>query len=261
MSSLAFNDAVRGVVAVAVASAMAAGGSACGAGGDQASVPAPDFSPDRMLVNGTDPAFADERTFACDVPLPSVLDRLSPVQPADYLELRSQRLALHPPERQGAVMASVASGTPCATAPHHEGCLAALAALTPSNPDGGWLTGVRPGDLATAEVLEILVYSRGDEVGALRNPDQVAAFLGTIDTLQEARLVLEAQGATLACTLDVPRSGYRRNGDGSWELLVVDSSCGGGTYARHRYLVAKDGATTLLAQDKALPQPECDRGR
>jgi hypothetical protein len=258
MRRLALNDVVRRIVSVALASAVGAAAFAC-ATQDEAAVPALDFDAGRALVDGADPAFADESTFACEQPLPSVLEQLTPVAPVDYLELRSQGWALGPPRPQGAATPSVVSGTPCATASNQDACLTALAALAPTSEADGWLAADPGGPRATTEVLQILVYSRGDEVGALRKAGEVAAFLGTVDTQEEARLLLQAQGERFACTLDAPKSGYRRNSDGSWELLVVGNSCGGGIYTRKRYLVAKDGRTTLLAQDKSLGQTVCGR--
>jgi hypothetical protein len=257
MRRASLNDVVRRIVGVALASSVGAAALACGTQ-DRAAVPPLDFDAGRSLIDGADPAFSDEGTFACELPLPGVLEQLTPVAPVDYLELRNQGWMLGPPRPQGAATASDASGTPCATASNHDDCLAALAALTPRSETDGWLAAADPGGPhVTAELLQILVYSRADEVGALRNAGDVAAFLGTIDTLEEARLVLQTQGERLACTLDAPKSGYRRNSDGSWELLVVGSSCGG--LYRKRYLVAKDGTTTLLAQDKSLERAVCGR--
>ena len=259
---LALNDAVRRIVGVALASTVGAAGYACG-GHDLLALPSLDTGVSdagTVTKDAADSGFGDEATFACETPLPSILEQLTPVTPVDYIELRNQEWAFGASRPQGAAMASVASGTPCATAANHAACLGALAALTPTSAIDGWLAAEPPGGpSADAWVRQIVVYSRGDEVGALRTADAVAAFLGTIDSLAEARLVLQAHEERLVCTTVPSGSGYRRNADGSWELLIVGTTCGGFIPYRSRYVVAKDGTTTLVAKDQSVSTAICGR--
>ena len=265
MRKLALNDVVRRIVGVALASTVGAGGYACGAQENAAVAPvdggAVDASPDVATdVDAAKAPFADEDTFACDAPLPSILEQLTPVAAVDYVELRNQGWTLSPSmASQGATIKSVANGTACAAATNHGACVDALAALAPTSASDGWLADDPIGPGTTAEVRQILVYSRGDEVGALRTPAAVAAFLGTVDSLEEARLVLQAQGQRFVCTTMPRKSGYRRNADGSWEILLVSTTCGGLIPYRHRYVVAKDATTTLVATDESLNNGVCGR--
>lgn len=211
-------------------------------------------------VDGATSAFADEDTFACESPLPGILEQLTPVAAVDYIEVRNQGWMLGaPPVPQGATIKVVANGTPCATASKPSACNDALAVIAPKSANDGWLAVDPIGPGTQAEVRQIVVYSRGDEVGALRTAADVTAFLGTIDSLEEARLVLQAQEQRLTCTTMPRKSGYRKNADGSWELLIVSTTCGGLIPYRNRYIVAKDGTTTLVAEDASLKGGICGR--
>ena len=103
------------------------------------------------------------------------------------------------------------------------------------------------------------IFTRGDTVGALRNTADVTAFLGTVDSLEEARLLLATRNQPLVCTTDPAKSGWRKNDDGSFDLLIAGYSCGTFIKYRIRYHVAKDGTVTTVARDPSLTNAICGR--
>jgi hypothetical protein len=195
--------------------------------------------------------FADEATFACDPPLADVLSNLTPAVPVDYVALRTQSTVsapgfgqTYPPE------AKSSHGTACASASDQPKCLAALDALPCTVQSDGWLVSTGSTSASTTTIYECLVYTRGDAVGVLTNEEGIATFLAPIDTLEEARLVLRD---ALVCMVS-PRTGWRRNADGSWEFLL--GSPGGGSKGvrtpgwRERVVVSSDDGhvETLASQ-------------
>ena len=211
-------------------------------------------------------AFSDESTFSCTAPLAPLLDGLTPLMPADYLEIRQRKtLAADADAAAPNPITTVAThGTACATAADKSACATALAGLVPGDVGAytdGWLT---DGDIDGPHLggfssKEIVVFTRGDTVGALRNTADVAAFLGTIDSLDEARLLLATKNQPLVCTTDPARSGWRRNDDGSFDLLIAGYSCGTFIKYRIRYHVAKDGTVTTVARDPSFVNGVCGR--
>jgi hypothetical protein len=211
-------------------------------------------------------AFADESTFSCALPLAPVLDGLTPTAPVDYLELRQRKtVALDADAATPDPVTAVAThGTACATAADKSACATALAGLVPGDAgaytDGWYTDGDNDGPhLVGSYAKEIVVFTRGDTVGALRNTADVAAFLGTIDSLAEARLLLATKNQPLVCTTDPAKSGWRRNEDGSYDLLIAGYSCGTFIKYRIRYHVAKDGTVTTVARDPSLTNGICGR--
>jgi hypothetical protein len=257
-----FGSLVRKIVRVALASSVGATTYACSDSKTDAA--AGDGAADGGdATNG----FADEATFACEAPLPGVLETLSPAVPVDYLELREQlwkRGGLSSSEDAGpstAPMASATRGTPCATATNKDACISALSALAPVDDTHGWYTdGDISGDRPGASRKQFVVFTRGDTVGALYSTAEVASFLGSIDSLEEARLVLQSMNQPLVCATDPRKSGWRKNDDGSWELLVTGTACGTLIKYRNRYRVALDG--TVTSDTKNYPSssgPICGR--
>ena len=259
------NTAMRRIVGVAMASTVGAGGYACsttsatpgGAGLETDGGSQVDAGP-----------FADESTFACESPLSDVLGNLVPTEPVDYVELRARSVSFVDGGLDvgaGPGDASASHGAPCATATDHDACVTALAALSfsrtgPYTADGWYTDG--SGGLrypVAPETKELLVFTRGNQVGALRTTAEVAAFLGSIDTVEEARLLLIAQNQPLVCTAAPHKSGWRKNDDGSWELLITGATCGGPLDYQRRYRVAKDGVVTKLAEVQDHPGIVCGR--
>jgi hypothetical protein len=198
------------------------------------------------------PPFADdENTFACEAPLPPMLANLTPATPVDYAELR-QEVPVEPYGDDTKMDRSTVEthGTLCATATDASACTAAVDAVTIG--ENGWRfdgdhinLGRRPGHQA-------LVVTRGDEVSVLRSEDDLRGFLGSIDTVEEARLLLLATNNPFTCTTDPAREGWRKNPDGSFEFLVAGRQCGSMIPYRRRYVVGKDGSVGFVASDPPL---------
>ncbi len=188
--------------------------------------------------------FADEETFACDEPLAPLLANLHPQVPTDFLELRVFRGLGD--GGIGTIEPVESVGTPCASATDPASCATTLDVAR--NDAWGFRADgdqVGPGSYA---VHQFLLFSRGDEVGALRTPLDIARFLGSLDGFGEARLLVQSANAPLACTGTPARTGWRQNADGTFEFLVSGTECGTLKY-RRRYHVAKDGTVRLIARD------------
>jgi len=216
---------------------------------------------------GTPPApLPDESTFTCTSPLGEIIANLRPASPVDHVELRGQHFATstNEPARDGdagsiddadggdtgpppALLPTEtlsSHGTPCATASDRDACMTALADARIDA--GGWrnrATGVDMGIPPTYR-HDFIVYTRGDEVGIAKNAAELAAFLGPIDTLEEARLLMTTQLHDLECSTEPFKSGWRQNADGSWEVLVTGRSCG--TDYQVRMKVTADGVVSQL---------------
>lgn len=111
-----------------------------------------------------------------------------------------------------------AVGSPCSGATDAASCQAQLAAL-PLSTDTSFFTHV---DWGPGSLRPFLVYTRGDEVGALRDRAQMLALLGAIDSPAKAWLVARQAGYVAQCEAPWLRS------DGTafvlWTSLEV-SSC------------------------------------
>lgn len=204
-------------------------------------------------------AYADQADFRCVDPLPALLDDVSPAEPVDFLEIRSQPITsdldggVHAdPNPDGGTQPSFFSfrtkGTACATASDANACRAALAALT-FDAKKGWMSQTYGGNARPTS--EYAVYTRGNEVGKVSTSSELVAFLGTVDTFGDAQLIAYVAGhATLSCekpttsTFAVPDPGWRRNADGSWEVIAVFDSCG--PIVRDRYKVTATGEFVVV---------------
>ncbi|MBX3191883.1 MAG: ferritin-like domain-containing protein [Labilithrix sp.] len=196
----------------------------------------------------------DEETFACEAPLPDLLSNLTPAAPVDYVELREATFAR---DADGGSTAptyttKASHGSACATASDRATCVAALGAATLREANEGWLTDgdILAGSIGRSAAKEFLVYTRGDEVGVARTTEEVASFLGPIDTREEARLILQTRNLILACTTTPAQSGWRKNDDGSWEFLVAGHGCGPLAHPyRVRVNVSAAGTVSNLKRD------------
>ena len=213
MRKRSFYGLLSGIVSTVLAGA--AGTVACGGGA---------ASPVGGEGDGGKPAppLPDESTFACTSPLGSVLANLRPASPVDYVELRSQQFDTQTkkPAREGDAGAledmdagdagplppllprktEASHGAPCATAGNRDACLAALADAQIDAE--GWSLDRSSGEMVMPPTYRqgFLVYTRGDEVGIAKNPTELTAFLGTIDTIEEARLLMTTHIHDLECT-------------------------------------------------------------
>jgi hypothetical protein len=201
--------------------------------------------------------FDDPATFSCTTPLPDVVSNLRPAVPVDYVALRL--LPGEPLDPDGGLppaTTGASHGTPCATATDPSACNGALSAATIASLNEGWTTS---GDPFTGYVAEIayLVFTRGDEVGVVRGLE-LPGFLGEIDTLEEARLLLQAYGRiNFECKPD-SSNGWKRADDGSWLFLVNGAGCGGLIPYRAEQRVAPDGTLSGRFSNDGRPN-SCGR--
>ncbi len=168
------------------------------------------------------------------------LDALRGAARFDYLEMRTIDRSNHwdgglNPNAMWMTVGT--SGTRCATATPMAACEAAFAAV-----------GNDPSFSST-----IFVYTRGNEVGALRSVEDFARLFAPIDTAAEAAFI-----AVYGHLVAVPcASSARPIASGGWEILGTTGSCSGGNggplrITRVLVRVAPDGtstATTLEATD------------
>jgi hypothetical protein len=217
---------LQGIVSIVLASAACGGATDAETTGD-AKVPPPP---------------PDEPSFACATPLASLVSNLNPVQAVDYIELRANTFG-HPHARSSsdggafeeapilATEAVLSEGEACSTAADKADCLSRLQALRLSGGGDGWTIDFPTNnEMSWPRRRAFVVFTRGDSAVAIRTSDELKAFLGTIDSIEEARLLLSTQMRDLVCTTTPFKSGWRRNPDGSWELLLTGSKCGGGQY-------------------------------
>jgi hypothetical protein len=113
-------------------------------------------------------------------------------------------------------------------------------------PEPGFFKGVQ------TYVYEYFTYRRGDEVGYLVDQDQLLAFLGTIDTPNEAALVLwglnrEAQCANLR---ELQDGSYWSTGDYETDLCPV-------TTQHFELTVARDGRVSEIAVGDPVESDVC----
>lgn len=147
---------------------------------------------------------------------------IRPAVPVDWIEIR------HYTPGAADFVVSSSWGTRCATASDRPRCEAALAALPP-------MPRLGPGRYRDAVDL-LLVYTRGDEVEALRTGADVLAFLGPIDTPAEAAWVGSWWGTyEVLC-----RQSIGRTPTGDWEVNFRAIGHCGGLYLQ-RMTVGVDG--------------------
>lgn len=235
---------VHGVVRAALASSSIV---ACG-------------SSDGPVSQGDTGAFADEGTFACEAPLADILTNLTPAQPIDYIEFRTQTLdRTKTPIGLSAPTTDASAGTQCKTAADRAQCATALAnAVLPDNPDSvdaGWIPGGNPSyrkppndpSSCCIDARTFLVVTSGDTVTSLVSTEEVARFFAPIDTLEEARLLAATKTMLVECNQEVYRTGWKKNDDGSWEFLVAYEACA--SHNRDRVHVSVDGTVSVVARE------------
>jgi hypothetical protein len=260
MRKRSFGRVLDGIVTVALASTVGAVGIG-GCGGGTAAVAT---SAEGGAIDGG--GGIDVTGFACAGPLPDVLSNLKPATPVDYVELRAQTVPnpdYHGPADDAAdgdggaaagpppvILKTLSTnGNACATATNKDACKTALAKASGK----GWAPFADGGNAAPPPTIDVqfLVYTRGDEVGVVGTTAELATFLGPIDTLEEARLLLQSEGYVLACSGGGPPPGWKKNDDGSWEILVPGGACSG--VIVRRFHIASNGTITLV---EAVPNPE-----
>ncbi len=168
---------------------------------------------------------------------PSLLASIRPATPADYVELRG---AMH---RETIVTKTHESvGTACARASDPASCKKALAAATS---DHGFGQGCPP-----ARCHEMLVYTRGDEVGVINDMPGLRAFLGPIDAKSEALLLLRAQRFNPGSCQDVDGGGLTAT-DFGWTVKaskrIADCPV---EHADYELNVTSDGQINVVSEKK-----------
>jgi hypothetical protein len=198
--------------------------------------------------------FSDETSFSCQDPLPDLIGGLHPGTPVDYLEARTSRSPEPSPDAGAGpfVPAPSSVGTPCAKATDASACDTSLRRATAQ----GWdLDGILCGPAPYEK--QFLVYTRGDQVGTAGSAAEIVSLLAPIDSLEEARVVLLASAdVALRCFDSPPTSGWRRNADGSFEIIAIYGGC---PTRRSRYRIETSGALTVLADQTGSESCVCGR--
>ncbi len=160
----------------------------------------------------------------------SFMADLTPAEATDFIALRSA----YAYDETAEPTLAVTWGERCATATDRAACNAALDALPMTDPlltttghDGGSRYDV--------------VFTRGDDAGAISDLEALLELLGAVDTPEEAALVAFANGHEMACG----QSNWRKEGDGYVLLGTRGFACGEGT-EREEYevLVGRSGQVT-----------------
>jgi hypothetical protein len=194
------------------------GGGGVDAGPDARIVDAAPDAPEGIDAAG--PPFAE---FLCEGGSPLLVQGIDAATDVDYLAAYEAQ----PFELPTSTLVD-AVGTPCATATDMEACLATL-------------------DGREDEWRNHLVTTTGDDVGVLVDGEEVRAFVGPVDTPQEAVLLAWHAGYRITC--DEPEQYGVREVDGGYEVLAIRTSdC---PIERHRVLlfVASDGTVEELASE------------
>lgn len=176
---------------------------------------------------------------------------LRPAMPVDYAEMR-RVISNGDPMAVESVVAR--TGTACQTAGDRASCEADLAMLRSS---GAVLKTCL--DFCTSYYLAV---TRGDEVRAIDSDAAWRAFLGPIDTAQEAALLTWSQDYRISCT-DRARGGVRAVPGGYEVIGTKGITCGPGTALR-RYVVFVDADGRLSERSEEVLErgdPNCVIGR
>ncbi|WP_043710632.1 ferritin-like domain-containing protein [Corallococcus macrosporus] len=157
---------------------------------------------------------------------------LLPVTTPEFIALR----AFAPMDESAESKWRVSStGTPCATATQPDVCQSALESLAPT-----------PGFRDACGVLctdYFLATTRGDTVSAIASLEALKAFLGPIDTTQEAALTAFASGYDIGCGNGLNHGAVKDLGDGTFGVVGTQGmACGKGTeLTRHVLRVTSTG--------------------
>jgi len=195
-------------------------------------------------------------TSACEAGQVSTTKGISPARPVDFLGVRVESTSPRPvtggnsPDNEAAWTAAFTGdvqGTLCGGASDPAKCrdeVAKLRLLGDTCQGLRIVPKVRPADEAapsqptgTCET-SYLLYTRGDEVGTLRTPDQVRAFLGDIDSPADAMWLASQGGEALVCSGPSPAS-YAKI-EGGYEITTA-SACG-----TRVVRVTRDGTVTVV---------------
>lgn len=220
--------ALEGIVSLVLAIAAAA---SCGGGSDGAPE-AGGTKTDAGDAKDAGDQGPDETPLTCDTPLADYTSNLKPATPVDYVDLRTLKDGQTTPGDLPPFYGK--SGTPCSTASDPTLCQAALDHVR-LREGGGW-------DVPSLG-KGFLVFTRGEEVGVIDSPDDLITFLGIIDTLEEARLLLGIREHALTCQTTPFETGWKRTDDAGWEFTIDE---GDSCHTKDIVEVSSNGEVTLL---------------
>lgn len=203
----------------------------------------------------------DPATFAVNVCREGAyrpLANVTPVTPVDFIALRSQV------DPGGGFLAEMgfetvaSTGTPCATATDPAACNSALAALRSAE---GWRPEVGPRG-RRPPTHRYVVTTRGDTITTIATLDELADFLGPLETEDEAAWFASERGYRLSC--DGPNA--RRTAAGFELRAQSGSDCGGdvGAVGIDEHVLAVDQSGGVTARETVRVQdanPNCISGR
>ncbi len=171
---------------------------------------------------------------ACEPSSGSIaISQLMPAQSTDYAELRRIFMDAQMPTKLSTF------GTRCGGATNAMACGSALDALKPAS-------GFGKACLQLCSEL-YLATTTGDAVGSVTTLEALKAFLGTIDTPQEAVLMVAAQPFDLSCT-DKARGAVRKTETGFEVVASTGFACGEGTaVTQHVLAVGSDGSVSEVS--------------
>ena len=178
---------------------------------------------------------------------------LSPAVPVDLVQLRS--IGTNPGGGYFAEAVVSSSGTACATASDKAACESALSNLSSRS---GFRTSCL--DLCSAYYV---ATTRGDEVTAHTTLEALKAFLGPIDTAQEAALLAFASNYHLSCQ-ELERGAVRANADGSFNVIGTRGHTCGPDTGVTRYVLEVSVSGEVREVRKELIErgdPNCVIGR
>lgn len=204
-----------------------------------------------LILSGCGPVAVDARAFdrpECSNGVLSI-GGLSPTKPVDYTELRVQSPRIDDQPR-----ALNSSGTRCATASDKAACEAAIGALVTQS---GFLE-------ACFQICSrySLVTSSADTITPIDSQAALKAFLGPIDTPQEALLIAFAEGYSISCQ-DKQRGAVKRVGDGFEVIGTKGYACGVGTSVK-QYLLGISATGEVSRTSEVVLEvgrPDCVIGR
>lgn len=156
--------------------------------------------------------------------------------PFDSLELRSSRDPRSCDAGAACYEVGPMIGSPCATATNADACKATYASLTPPNAWSDTNPGAAPwcsGAAAPPPPSTYFVATRGDEVKAISNRKELAAFLGPIDTPKKAALMLFG-ALTGSC------APFKQTADG-YAFYFEQRDCCGSVTSEATFEVLRDG--------------------
>ncbi|MDP2273358.1 MAG: ferritin-like domain-containing protein [Archangium sp.] len=188
-----------------------------------------------VALAGCGPDTTGYTPLACDNFQISVRGLQPPVIP-DVVQLRVVTNRQFDAESARAPVTVNSDGAACATATDVNACQSSFTALSP-------MSGFASACLQICQDYH-LATTRGDEVKAIASLEELKAFLGPIDTPQEALFIAFAQGYNLSC--EQPDRGSAKSVGTGWEVIGTRGiACGAGTaVTRHFLSVTREGELT-----------------